>query len=105
MKNAINETLVNQIKLAIQQDDKDTLANLIGEMDISNIQIAVNRDGFDSDISILFYASLQGAINCFKYLVEEKGVDLYLKNENGSIFLNWLGDSAESILNYAIEKS
>jgi ankyrin repeat protein len=102
----INESkiFIHPIKEAIDNDDYAQLNIKLENKDITNERIPVSLCGEEKYLNLLHYCAFKGSINCLKYLVEKKGVDIKLRNENNSNLLHFLSDDSVEVLKYCIEE-
>ncbi|MDF2965750.1 MAG: ankyrin-like [Rickettsiaceae bacterium] len=111
MDNGNNDYIKDLLKEAFASDDVELLDKLTYQEDVNLLNIHISQQGEQVNLSLLHAASFHGAINCLKYLVEERGmsIDTLIYGESSfsnTNLLHFLADkNAGAIVKYCVAKN
>jgi ankyrin repeat protein len=107
-KNSLNhmQDLISLIESAINNDNVQELDKILPQSNLEGIIITVlDKVGAEVKYNLLHFASYKGAINCIKYLVEDRGMEINIKGKANSTLLHWLGEkNAFNIVKYCLKE-
>jgi ankyrin repeat protein len=95
---------VNPIKEAIDNDNYRLLDSKLEGIEITKEMVPATIGGGEVYINIIHYCAFMGALNCLRYMVDRKGIDIKIYSENNSNLLHFLSDKSLGILDYCIKE-